>query len=291
MSGRSMLDFLELNRSTLLLAVLVGGFVVLSLCEVLFPRRRPEGYMGWRWLNNVSLTVTSLVLLRQVKLILPVTAAWWVSSAEIGVLPLGDWGWAITLVVTFLVLDLSTYVYHRLSHAVPLLWRLHAVHHSDTEYDLSTTYRNHPINVIMALGARLPAIIILGAPVYAIVAYELFSTAIEMFAHSNVRVPERLDKRLRCIIVTPDYHRTHHSSTRHFTDSNFAGSFPIFDHLFGTARSRPYLEHERFEVGLEYFRSSRDGRLDQLLVMPFKEFGESIGSRTGPSRTAADNQE
>ena len=285
-----MLDFLETHQGALLLAVLVGSFVVLSLCEVLFPRRRPEGYMGWRWLNNVSLTVTSLVLVRQVKLILPVTAAWWVSSTEFGLFQVVDGGWIFTLVVTFLVLDLSTYFYHRMSHAVPWLWRLHAVHHSDTEYDLTTTYRNHPINVIVGLGARLPAIIVLGAPVYAIVAYELFSTAIELFTHSNVRVPEKLDKKLRYIIVTPDYHRTHHSSTRRFTDSNFAGSFPLFDHLFGTVRSRPYLEHEKFEVGLEYFRSSRDSRLDQLLVMPFREFGKPIEPQTGLSRPAVDGQ-
>ena len=119
--------------------------------------------MGWRWLNNLGLTFTSLIFVRQVRLKVPVTAAWLASSSDLGLLHIVEEGVVPKLIATFLVLDLSTYVYHRISHKVPLLWRLHVVHHSDTEFDLTTTYRHHPINVAIALATPLPAIIFLGA--------------------------------------------------------------------------------------------------------------------------------
>jgi sterol desaturase/sphingolipid hydroxylase (fatty acid hydroxylase superfamily) len=118
----------------------------------------------------------------------------------------------------------------------------------------------------------LPVIILLGAPLYAVVVYEIINIAIDLFSHSNVRVPERIEKRLHTFIVTPDYHRVHHSSNRRFTDSNFVSMFPLFDRLFGTANDKPYNEHEDLEVGLEYLRSPRDTHIDQLLLMPFRKF-------------------
>jgi sterol desaturase/sphingolipid hydroxylase (fatty acid hydroxylase superfamily) len=268
-----MLGWFEQHLGILSLAVATAGFVLLSICEAYFPRRHPATSMGWRWLNNLSLFVVTSLTLRQTQLILPISAALWVSSVEFGVLQIWQPGWVYAVVITFLVMDFSTYVYHRLLHGVPLLWQLHAVHHSDTEFDLTTTYRNHPFVAIFLQIARLPVIVIMGAPLYAIAIYELANIAFDLFSHSNVRIPERLENRLRHAIVTPDFHRTHHSSTRRFTNSNFSGMFPVFDHLFGTASYKPYKEHEKLEVGLEYLRSPRDTRLDQLLMMPFRKFG------------------
>lgn len=284
-----MLGFIEQQKDILILSVLIGGFVLLSICEALFPRRNSENSMGWRWLNNISLTVTSAAVVRQIRLIPPIATAWWVSNAEVGLLQIMQAEWPLALIVTILVMDFTNYVYHRVFHKVPLLWRLHAIHHSDTEFDLTTTYRNHPFVAILLLVARLPVIICLGAPVYAIVIYEIVNTAIELFAHSNVRIPERFEQRLRYFIVTPDFHRTHHSSNRHFTDSNFAGIFPVFDFLFGTARHKPYIEHEKLKVGLEYFRSPRDSRLDQLLLMPFRKFDQSVSSQAELHSVIANN--
>jgi len=274
------LDLLETHESLLVLAILAGSFVLFSLGEVLLPRRRPERDMGWRWLNNVGITLTSLFVVRQVKFVVPIAAALWVSAAGVGLLQVVEAGWVTTIVLTFLMLDFASYAYHRLSHRVLLLWRLHVVHHSDTEFDLTTAYRNHPINVILALATHLPAIIILGAPVYALALYAMVTTAVELFAHSNIRLPERLDRFLRYVVVTPDYHRIHHSSTRQFTDSNFAATFPLIDHLFGTVRYRPYAEHEDLEVGLAYFRTPRDSRLDQLLLMPFRKYSQDTRPET-----------
>ena len=267
-----MLDFLDQHQPIINLAVLIAGFVVLSLCEVLFPRRRPPNPMGWRWLNNISLTLITFFVAHNAQILLSLLAAWWASSAKIGLFQVWQPGWAYTIIITLLVLDFSNYVYHRLLHRTPLLWRLHAVHHSDTEFDLTTTYRNHPLVAIFLISVRMPVIVLLGAPVYVIIIYGLYNIASDLFSHSNVKIPERVDRLLRYFIVTPDFHRAHHSSTKCFTDSNFATMFPLFDHLFGTASDKPYAEHEELEIGLEYLRSPRDTRLDQLLLMPFKNF-------------------
>lgn len=278
-------EFLEQQQALLALGLLVACYLILSLGEILLPRRRPGPTAGWRWLNNLSLTLTSMLLLRQVKLLMPIAAAWWAAQAGFGLLYVIDAGWLLSLVATFLLLDLATYFYHRISHSVPLLWRLHMVHHSDTDFDLTTTYRNHPINLIIALGARLPAVILLGAPVYAIVVYELASIVAELFSHSNIRISERWDRRLRRFVVTPDYHRTHHSSTREYTDSNFASVLPLFDWLFGTGSTRAYVEHEECEIGLEYFREPVDSRLDHLILMPFRNFRSASTVPVQPLRS------
>jgi sterol desaturase/sphingolipid hydroxylase (fatty acid hydroxylase superfamily) len=132
MPAGDMLDLLEKNEGIISLAVLVGGFVVLSFFETVFPRRRPSLSMGWRWLNNISLALVTIVLAKQVQVVLSLVAAWWLSNKEFGLFQAWQPAWGYTLVITLLALDFSHYVYHRLLHRVPLLWRLHTVHHSDT---------------------------------------------------------------------------------------------------------------------------------------------------------------
>ena len=267
-----MLAFLEQYEGEVTLAALVIVFVLLSVCEAVFPRRQPTDGTGWRWLNNVGLAVITITVASWTQLILSLAAARWVSGHEFGLLQVWQAGWGFSVIITVVVLELAVYIYHRLMHRVPWLWRLHAVHHSDTGFDLTLAYRNHPLAAIFLLGIRLPVIVLLGPPVYAIVIYEVARVAQDLFSHSNVRIPERVENWLRYVIVTPDFHRLHHSSTRRFTDSNFSSTFPWFDYLFGTVSNKPYAEHEDLEVGLEYFRSPRDTRLDRLLLMPFRKF-------------------
>jgi sterol desaturase/sphingolipid hydroxylase (fatty acid hydroxylase superfamily) len=176
------------------------------------------------------------------------------------------------MIFTVVVMELESYSIHRLSHRVPCLWRLHAVHHSDTDFDLTTAYRSHPLEGVFLFIVRGTVIVLLGAPVYAIVIYEAARVAQDLFGHSNVRIPSRVESWLRYVIVTPDFHRLHHSSNSFFTDSNYSATFPWFDYLFGSVSNKPYAEHVDLEIGLEYFRSSRDTRIDQLLLMPFRNF-------------------
>ncbi|MCG6871683.1 MAG: sterol desaturase family protein, partial [Gammaproteobacteria bacterium] len=180
-----------------------------------------------------------------------------------------DLGFAVNLLLAVLVFEFINYWFHRALHAYPWLWRIHAVHHSDTELDFTTTYRNHPLELFVVAPFTIPAVLLLGFPVAVVVSYQLMRMAISITAHSNIRLPKKVDYWLRWIVITPDYHRVHHSSDPQFTDSNFAGAFPLWDYVFGTAKAIQWEKHPSMEIGLEYFREPVDSRLDRLVLMPF----------------------
>ncbi|MFT7287234.1 MAG: sterol desaturase/sphingolipid hydroxylase (fatty acid hydroxylase superfamily) [Halieaceae bacterium] len=268
----SVLEFLEADKGMLGLAIFVALFFLFSLLEMQAPRRHMGADTGWRWAHNFCLAIVTTATGRFVRVALSVLTAWWATDS--GLLQLWAPGPLWILIVAVVLLDLTTYLTHRLSHTVPLLWRIHRVHHSDTDFDLTTTFRQHPLSALVVLAIRLPVIALLGIPAYAVLFYEFLALAVDLFSHSNVRLPEGLDRRLRRFIVTPDYHRAHHVSEQRLTNSNYVNIFPFIDHLFGTASHMPYAAHEKAEIGLEYFRERRDGRIDQLLLMPFRRMGE-----------------
>jgi sterol desaturase/sphingolipid hydroxylase (fatty acid hydroxylase superfamily) len=265
-----MIELLEQHGATLLFVVLCVSFSVIALAEMISPRRCLPAGQGFRWLNNLGLACVTTLTNRIVFLWAGLTTVWWANQHEFGLLPWLNVGWWPSWFIVLLVLGLEDYVTHRLMHAVPVLWRVHAVHHSDTEFDLTTTYRNHPVAAVILLLLRLPVIVALGAPVSVIVAYEAMRIAQNLFSHSNIRLPEVVDRYLRLVLVTPDFHRTHHCSERVFTDSNFSSILPWFDYLLGSYRQRPFDSHGAMQIGLEQFRDTRDTRLDKLLAMPLR---------------------
>jgi len=254
----------------ILLATFVGTFALVNMLEAWFPRRDETANRSRRWANNIALAVLTIMLTNLFQLGLNVTAAWWVNENNMGLLAHWNLGPLLTFLITFVVLELTGYIYHRLLHAIPWLWRLHAVHHSDTGFDFSLAYRNHPLAAIVLVSARMPVIVLLGAPMEYIFVYEILRIVQDLLSHSNVRIPPSVEKYLRYLIVTPDFHRLHHSSDRKFTDSNFGSMFPWFDYLFGSATNKTFEAQRDMQVGLEYFRERRDMRLDQLLLMPFR---------------------
>jgi sterol desaturase/sphingolipid hydroxylase (fatty acid hydroxylase superfamily) len=158
-----------------------------------------------------------------------------------------------------------------LFHAVPVLWRLHRVHHADLEIDVTTGARFHPIEILLSMGIKLGVIAALGTPAVAVLLFEVLLNATSMFNHSNVRMPARLDRVLRWIVVTPDMHRVHHSIVVHETNSNFGFNLPWWDRLFGTYRDQPAARHETMTVGIEQFRNPVEQRLDRMLTQPFRD--------------------
>jgi sterol desaturase/sphingolipid hydroxylase (fatty acid hydroxylase superfamily) len=248
---------------------MVAALFVAAIAEVVLQRRPESEITRLRWLNNISLTLIETVSVSILTLTVTIVIAWWGNEAEIGLLRqsgLGFWPMFLLAVFTF---ELISYWFHRALHAFPILWRLHAVHHSDTEVDFTTAYRNHPLELYVNAPLTIPIVLLLGFPVEVVTAYQLLKTSISVFAHSNVRLPARLDRALRFVLVTPDFHRLHHCSERIYTDSNFGAAFTFYDYVFGTAQSRSYHEQETMELGLEYFRDPVDSRLDRLLLMPF----------------------
>ena len=186
----------------------------------------------------------------------------------------------LELPIALLVLDLAIYLQHRLFHHVPVLWRLHRMHHADLDVDVTTGARFHPVEILLSLGIKSCVISALGAPPLAVLAFEIGLNATSMFNHSNVRMSPRLERVLRWLVVTPDMHRVHHSIVRHETDSNFGFNFPWWDRIFGTFRRQPEAGHEGMTLGIDQFRDPNELRIDRMLAQPFrKEKGTSVERR------------
>jgi sterol desaturase/sphingolipid hydroxylase (fatty acid hydroxylase superfamily) len=168
-------------------------------------------------------------------------------------------------------MDFIIYLQHVLVHAVPLLWRLHRMHHADLDYDVTTGARFHPIEIILSMLIKFATIVVLGPPVVAVVIFEILLNATAMFNHGNVRLPLGLDRVLRLILVTPDMHRVHHSVEDDEANCNFGFSLPWWDRLFGTYRDQPRGGHEGMTIGIHKFRTPKEASwLPGMLLLPFR---------------------
>ena len=252
------------------LAAFCGVFALMAAWELIEPRRTQTIGRGWRWPNNLGVVVVDTLLVR---ILFPTAAVGVALVAEahglglFNVLPLPAW---IGVVASVILLDLAIYFQHVLFHAVPVLWRLHRMHHADLDIDVSTGLRFHPIEILLSMVIKLAVVIALGAPAIAVLIFEVLLNATSMFNHSNVHIPERLDGVVRWFVVTPDMHRVHHSIVARETNSNFGFNLPWWDRLFGTYRAQPAAGHEAMKIGIEQFRDPRELRLDRMLLQPFR---------------------
>lgn len=266
-----MSDFLLANETAVRLIAFVGIFAAIALFELLAPRRQQAVARAQRWPSNLGIVALNTLLVR---LVFPTTA---VALAAIGEAKgwglfnaLGLPGWAAVVLVVIL-LDLAIYLQHVLVHAVPALWRLHRMHHADLEFDVTTGARFHPIEILLSMVLKLMVITALGAPVVAVLIFEVLLNATAMFNHSNVRLPEGLDRVLRLFVVTPDMHRIHHSVVPREANSNFGFNLPWWDRLFGTYRPDPAAGQVGMTIGIERFRDVSEQRLNRMLTQPFRE--------------------
>ena len=194
------------------------------------------------------------------------------------------WSAWLELLLALLVLDLSIYLQHRLFHHVPVLWRLHRMHHADLDVDVTTGARFHPVEILVSLGIKFAVVAGLGAPALTVLLFEILLNGTSMFNHSNVRMPEKVERAMRWLVVTPDMHRVHHSILRRETDSNFGFNFPWWDRIFSTYRPQPEAGHDGMTLGLDRFRDPRELRLDRMLPQPFRDDG-SVGSSGKKARS------
>jgi sterol desaturase/sphingolipid hydroxylase (fatty acid hydroxylase superfamily) len=252
------------------LAAFCGVFTLMAFWELLGPRRKETIGRGWRWPNNLGLVVVDTVLVR---ILFPTTAVGLALIARahgiglFNVVPLPPW---FGLVASVILLDLTIYFQHVLFHAVPVLWRLHRMHHADLDIDGSTGLRFHPIEILLSMVIKLAVVIALGAPAVAVLIFEILLNATSIFNHGNIRIPEAFDHVLRWFVVTPDMHRVHHSVLSRETNSNFGFNLPWWDRLFGTYRAQPAAGHEAMTIGIEQFRNRRELGLDRMLLQPFR---------------------
>ena len=250
----------------------VGIFVLMALWEIMAPRRPLKVAKPYRWVNNLGIIALNSLLLRLIFPGAAVGVALFVETQGWGLFqlaPLSEWAPWLKLIIGVLALDFVIWVQHVLFHAVPALWRLHRLHHADQDFDVTTGLRFHPLEILLSMIITAGVILTLGVPVAAVLLFEILLNATSMFNHGNVRIPARLDRWLRWLVVTPDMHRVHHSWYPEETNSNFGFNLPWWDRLLGTYRAQPHDGHLDMTIGINQFRERRDLRLDRLLIQPF----------------------
>jgi sterol desaturase/sphingolipid hydroxylase (fatty acid hydroxylase superfamily) len=252
-------------------AAALAVFAAMALWEVLAPRRTMAVGRVRRWPSNLGILAFDAVLVRVLIPTAAVGVAVIATQRGWGLLNITPWPFWLEAVAGFLALDLVIYGQHFAFHKVPLLWRLHRMHHADLDIDVSTGLRFHPIEIVLSMLIKIAVVLLIGVPAVAVVVFEVVLNATSMFNHSNAALPLWLDRIVRLIVVTPDMHRVHHSIKRHETDSNFGFNLPWWDRLFGTYRAQPEAGHENMTVGLPVFRDLEELRFDRLLTQPFRE--------------------
>jgi len=256
---------------TIRLGFFVGIFALVALWEWRAPQRVLRLSRTVRWGNNLGLVVLNTVLLR---LLFPAAA---VGLAAVAV----ERGWGLlniypllpglSILVAVVVLDLIIWTQHVMVHAIPVLWRLHRVHHADLDYDLTTGARFHPIEIVLSILIKFASILVLGPPVAAVILFEVILNGMAMFNHGNIRLPGGVDRALRWLLVTPDMHRVHHSIEEDEANSNFGFNLSIWDRLFGTYRTQPRAGQIGMSIGIRGWTDPKIvAWLPGLLAMPFQ---------------------
>ena len=175
------------------------------------------------------------------------------------------------IIIALLILDLAIYGQHRLFHAIPLAWRMHRMHHTDVEFDVTTALRFHPFEIIISILIKAAVIVLIAAPLLAVIAFEIILNAAAMFNHSNLKLPKWADSLLRCAIVTPDMHRVHHTTCAQQYNANYGFNLSIWDRLFGSYVAQPKGRHADMQLGQPNYREPQEARLDKVLTQPFRQ--------------------
>jgi sterol desaturase/sphingolipid hydroxylase (fatty acid hydroxylase superfamily) len=269
-----MLDF----EIAIRLGCFAGVLAAMAAWEWIAPRRPWTVKRPLRWFSNLGLAGLNALLVR---LILPVTAVGTALLAEerqwglLNQYELPPW---LACAIAVILLDFAVYLQHVLFHAVPVLWRLHRVHHADLDFDVTTGVRFHTIEILLSMGIKVAVVAGLGPPAWGVVVFEVLLNATSMFNHGNVRLPRPLDRLLRGFVVTPEMHRVHHSVIPAETNSNYGFNLPWWDYLLGTYRSQPTAGHEGMTIGVASLRDERETeRLPGMLALPFRR--DADGSR------------
>jgi sterol desaturase/sphingolipid hydroxylase (fatty acid hydroxylase superfamily) len=252
------------------LSIFVGVLVAMAAWELAAPRRRARFGRWPRWLANLGLSALDTALVRLLSPAAAVGAAQLAAERGWGLLQQAALPGPLAFLAALLVLDLAVYLQHVVLHAVPALWRLHLVHHSDQDFDVTTGLRFHPLEIVLSLFWKMAVVLALGAPVAAVLVFEVLLNATSLFNHANVRIAPALDRALRLVLVTPDMHRVHHSVLARETNSNYGFNLPWWDRLLGTYREAPEAGHDAMTIGLARIQPSSPPGLGQLLALPFR---------------------
>jgi len=277
----------SLSEPILRLIAFAGVFAAMALFEVLAPRRVLTASKGRRWLTNLSIVgIDSLIVRFMAQLSVPIAATAAALYAEqlgwglFNALALPAW---VEFILAIVILDFAIWLQHVASHKVPMLWRLHRMHHADVDIDVTTAIRFHPIEIALSMLWKIGWVLALGVPPFAVLVFEIILNGCAMFNHANVKLPLGLDRALRLFLVTPDMHRVHHSIIRREHDSNYGFNLSVWDRMFGTYTPQPREGHEGMTIGLAAYQSEKPTELLWSLAIPMEPLAPDAPA-TAPSR-------
>lgn len=243
-------------------------FFAVALSESMAPRRRLSQSKSRRWIGNLGMQVIDTILLAIIP-VFPIGVAVVCAREGWGLLHYFSPEPLAAGIIGFLALDFIIYLQHRLFHRVPLFWRIHMVHHTDRDIDVTTALRFHPLEIAASLTIKILAVAALGVLPLSVLIFEIVLNGAAMFNHGNINIPSPLDRILRLVLITPDMHRVHHSVIPRETNSNFGFSVPWWDRLWGSYRAQPQDGHNQMKIGLNGYQDDRSLKLSSLLLMPF----------------------
>ncbi|MBP9707965.1 MAG: sterol desaturase family protein [Oligoflexales bacterium] len=245
---------------------------IMAFWEFLRPKRRLSFTRIQRWPANLSIILVGSVLVR---LILPISLtaiAIVFQKYHFGLfnfIELPNWS---VLILSILILDLAVYGQHYFSHRWQWFWRLHRMHHADQDFDFTTGNRFHPVEILVSSIYKIFIIGLFGIPATVVLIFEIILNASSVFNHGNVYFPEKLDRILRKVLVTPDMHRVHHSTELDEMHRNFGFTLSVWDFIFSTYNAQPKKGHLEMNIGLsEQSDIKKTGNLFWMLTYPFKK--------------------
>jgi sterol desaturase/sphingolipid hydroxylase (fatty acid hydroxylase superfamily) len=247
-----------------------GIFAIMAGWETIKPRRVQQIGRKQRWPVNLSLALMNMALMRLTIGSLAYMSAVMAKEQGYGLLNLWPLPDSVSMITTLLILDFAIYCQHVIMHKWPIFWRLHKVHHTDLEFDATTALRFHPLEIVLSILYKAFCIVLIGGNPESIIAFEIILNGAATFNHSNVRIPDKIDRILRWLIVTPDMHRIHHSVEPTETDSNYGFSISWWDRLCKTYVATPKQPQTSMAIGINAFRKQDELGFVECLLIPFK---------------------
>jgi sterol desaturase/sphingolipid hydroxylase (fatty acid hydroxylase superfamily) len=248
------------------LLVFVAGLIFFLILELLIPYRPSTVSKFKRWVNNISLSIFSSIILRLFFVAPILQTIFYVGGNRLGVLNMISLPYWARIIGTLAFLDFMLYVWHLLNHEVPFLWRFHRVHHSDLNMDVSTANRFHIGELAMSAVIKIGLIFFLGADLLGVTLYEILIVATAQFHHSSLEVPPWFENIYWVLFVPPSMHRIHHSVVIKERNTNYGTIFSVWDRLLGTLLR--YVNQERIRIGVGAYNRPEKLHFHHLLAMP-----------------------
>ncbi len=257
------------NEKDIRMGFFFGILVIMAIWEIISPRRKLTISKPIRWINNLALVFLNSYIVRFLFPMAAIGVAVFAKEQGWGLFNYYQVTPILAIVASVVIMDFIIYLQHVMVHAIPMLWRLHRVHHADMDFDVTTGSRFHTLEILLSMGIKFITILVLGPPIIAVIIFEVLLNMTAMFNHSNVKIPVAFDRILRWFVVTPDMHRVHHSIEDDEANSNFGFSLPWWDRLFGTYKAQPRAGHEGMVIGIHKFRDPKQTAwLPGMLMLP-----------------------